>query len=1039
MNLSKPFILRPVLTSLLMIILVFFGILSFKLLPVSSLPQIEFPTIMVTTSYPGSSPEQMANLISAPLERQFMLMQGIEFVVSNNTYQSSSIVLQFYDTVDINTAAEEVGQAIQAALSFMPSDLPQQPTYTKYNPADTPIIYVIMRSPTQNEADLYKYGFSYLGQQLGTVNGIADIQAFGFEYAVRVQVDPQALAARNVTLQEIANAVSNANPYVPTGKFYNPQQSMVTTVEGQIFSAEGFKDVVIKYVDGNPLRLQDVAKLLDTTQNCHNHFYWFRDGTSEPATGLAIYRQLGYNTVQACDGIMAKLNQLKEQIPGSIDLFVPFSLADWIREAVREVELTLVVAFLLVVVVVFIYLGRIRNSLIPIITLPITVLGTFIFTYLFGFSLDIMSLSALTLSIGFLIDDAIVVLENIVRWAEAEKLSPLQAALKGAKQIIVTVISISLCLAAVFLPMLFLGSSTGQLFHEFAAVIIVAVLFSGFISLSLTPMLASRFLPPYDEARTKSRIERFSDWLNTTLANGYVRLLKKTLRFKPVVIIAAIASLAVSVWLIKVMPKEFLPPNDLGLVQAVIIAPEGTSPEKILDYTSHVVDSIRKNPFVEQIGYANSNPVDNETLVFYFLKSGKRPDIWQVMREVGATLKEEVVGVEVLQKAYPLINLQIGSTQSGLANEQYLLQSFDVKALFAQAPAFIEKLKASDKLANVGSDFLPNSPSYKMKIMRDQAYSYNMITATGIENNLQYALGETYISNMICPENLYYVILDMDNPYITDPQKLGYLYLTNSQKNEPPVSINSVTKGEWKTTPEMVNHVNALPSVTVSFDAAPNVPLSEAISEINSIAESMLSPSIIHKVVGQTAAFEQAIRQFLGLLLVAIFVIYVILGILYENFLHPLTPISSVPFATFGGLISLLVFHQTLSIYALIGIIMLLGIVMKNGILVVDFALEQLQEKQCSIEEAVIEACRIRFRPIIMTTIAAMMGAVPIALGIGGTIAKGRAPLGIAVVGGLIIAQLVTLFVIPAVFVYIQRLSQHLTSSYKVFKPYLDN
>ena len=515
MNISKPFIKRPVFTTLTMITFVVFGILSYNKLPVSSLPQIAFPVIQVSVSYPGASPDQMARLVSSPLERQFMLMQGIEFVSSANTYQSTSITLQFHLDVDINIAAQETEQAIQKALAQLPKNLPQNPTYVKFNPSDTPIYYLVVYSPVIAPSKIYEYGYSFMGQQIGTVNGVADIQVYGSPYAVRVQADPEALAARNIGLTELADAINDGNPEKPTGKFYGPNKSVVTRTQGQIIDPKKYEELIIKYVDNEPVRIKDVATVEASVQDNKKSYQWF---TKEVEDGqdfafLAIYRQLGHNTVSVCAEIDALVEKLGPQLPHGLSYSSPFSLSQWITEAVEDVEFTLLIAFLLVVIVVYLYLGRIKNSLIPLITLPITIITTFIFMDLFGFSLDIMSLSALTLSIGFLVDDAIVVLENIVRWGEKEHLDPYNAALKGSKQIIVAVISISLCLCAVFLPMLFMGGSMGELFHEFAAVIIIAVIVSGVVSLSLTPMLCSRFLSHY-EIDKKTKMEKFSDWFN---------------------------------------------------------------------------------------------------------------------------------------------------------------------------------------------------------------------------------------------------------------------------------------------------------------------------------------------------------------------------------------------------------------------------------------------------------------------------------------------------------------------------------------------
>ncbi len=1037
MNISKPFIIRPVFTTLTIVTMIVLGLISYGHLPVSSLPQIAFPVIQVSTSYPGASPDQIARLISSPLERQFMLMQGIQYVSSSNTYETSTIVLQFHLEIDINVAAQETEQAIQKALAQLPNNLPENPTYEKFNPSDTPIYYLVIYSPIIAPSKIYDYGYSFLGQQIGTINGVADVQVYGCPYAVRVKVDPQSLAAKNIGLDELASAIGNENPEQPTGKFYGPNKSIVTRTNGQLLRGKEYENIIVKYVDGNPVRLRDVATVVEGVQQDKQVYRWVTKDCPEgqELAYLAIFRQPGYNTVEICSQIDQLVKKLGPQLPHGLSYHCPFNLAQWITEAVHDVELTLLVAFLLVVVVVYLYLGRIKNSLIPLITLPITIITTFIFMDIFGYSLDIMSLSALTLSIGFLVDDAIVVLENIVRWAEEKKIPPYEAALRGAKQIILAVVSISLCLTAVFIPMIFMGGAMGELFHEFAAVIMIAVLVSGFVSLSLTPMLCSRFLSHYEVTR-KTKMENFSEWFNHKLIGHYKPLLEWSLKHRFWVLIASSSSIFVSIFLILILPKEFLPSDDLGVVQTFVQAPEGTSPEKLREYNKQLEKISIAHPYVVTCCSISGSPTDSQGLLFLNLVDrSKRPDISVVLSELQVEYNK-VLGVQVFQKAYPLVNLQIGGTQGGKANYQYVLQSFNEEDLFKTAPQLIDAMSKSPHFVNVSSDFQPNAPALNVSLRRDQAHSFGGITAMQIENALMYAYGETYISKINVPQDIYYVILEVESDFQRDPQNLANLYISNSptdKNSSEQVFANSVIDTEMIALPETINHFNALTSVTISFDPAKGVALSNAIAEVKALAESYLPPTVLASVVGNTAAFEAAMAQFIGLILLAIFVIYVIQGILYENFLYPLTPLSSIPVAFLGGILSLMICHQHLSIYALIGLIMLLGIVMKNGILIVDFALEIMENEKLPPHDAAVRACLLRFRPIIMTTIAAMMGALPIALGIGGTVAKGRAPLGIAVVGGLAFAQFVTLFLTPVVFIYIEELNAWVKKKYSIF------
>lgn len=1031
MNISKPFIYRPVMTTLLMLPLIVFGIFAYKLLPVATIPVIETPIIQVTTSYPGASPEEVGRLIAGPLERQFMLMQGIQFVSSNNTYEQSTVILQFYDGVDINIAAQEVQNAIDKAQGQLPNNLPNPPVYTKFNPSDTPILYCVLYSDTIPDYTLYEYGYTFLGQQVGTVNGVADIVTYGYPYAIRVKVDPEALAAKDISLAEVAQAINNENPDQPTGKFFGPNRSIVTKAKGQLYKAKEYEPVIIKYENGQPVRIRDVAKVYDSLQNDKVDFKWVSEDKKENAVVvLAIFKQPGFNTVEVCEQIERLLNRLVKDLPASIHFSIPFTQSTYIKESADEVQLTLVIAFLLVVAVVYIYLGKIRNSVIPLITLPITITGTFVLMYIFGYSIDIMSMSALTLAIGFLVDDAIVVLENIVRYIQQGE-TPHKGALKGSQQIIITVISISLCLAIVFVPLLFMQGMIGKIFREFAAVMLIAILFSAFISLSLTPMLCSRFVSPYSEER-KTRMERYSDAMNTFLVKRYEVYLRWILKHKKWVVIFCVGNLVASVYLFVILPKEFLPSNDLGIVQGFLVTDAGTSPEKISQISSQFREICMRNPSLYTMVSMSGTPTDNQAMFFLNLVDrDKRPSVEEVIKELNQSISEELIGVMCFMKPFPLINLQVGSSTSGKANYQYILQSLNPDILIGSTQNYLEALSKRKELTQVSSDLLALAPTLNVDLLRDQAHSYSGLNATSIENAFMYNYGETYISKMNAPENMYYVILEGSSDAIKSPEKLSNLYVGNRENQ---VAIESIIKTEIKPGPVQINHLNTMSAVTIAFDVATGYALSDAIAAIEEEAGRVLPEEIMRSLAGNTAAFKKTFKQLTILIILAIFVIYIILGILYEDFLHPLTPLSALPVAVFGGLFTLLIFGQTLSIYALIGLIMLIGIVMKNGILIVDFALEEINVHGKSPFDAVISACVVRFRPIIMTTLAAMMGSVPIALGIGGTVSEGRAPLGMVVVGGLIFSQVVTLFVLPAFFLFITQMQDFLIKKYPILR-----
>jgi hydrophobic/amphiphilic exporter-1 (mainly G- bacteria), HAE1 family len=1029
MNLSRPFIFRPVMTTLVMLPLIVFGIIAYVFLPVSAIPAIEVAAITITTGYPGASPQDVARYISSPLERQFVLMQGIQYVSSQNDYQQSTIICQFHEGIDINVAAQSVQNAIQSAAGQLPSSLPVPPTYVKANPSDTPITYLVITSQTMPYQELYKWGYTFIGQQLGTVDGIARVATYGYPYAVRVDVDPQEIASRNVSFAEVSASIQNFTPDQPTGKLYGPNLSIPAIVNGREMDADKYNDMIIKYEDGEPVRLKDVGVAYEGLQNDKSTFRWFsHEKGEEGVVVLSVLKQQNFNTVQVCDDIIALVERLKTELPGSVDVTFPYSQSEFIKEAIGEVEMTLIIAFVLVVLVVFIYLGKIRNSVIPLITLPITVLGTFLLMKFFGFSVDIMSMSALTLAIGFLIDDAIIVLENIVRHVEMGH-KPFKAALLGSKQIIITVISISVCLAAVFVPMLFLGGTIGKIFHEFGAVMIIAIVYSAFISLSLTPMLCSRFVTAHNQER-KTKMEILSEKLNKWMLSIYEPSLKFILRHKKYAFFFAGANIALTLFFFVTLPKEFLPPDDLGVIEGFIMADEGTSPERMKGYLDEVTKICMENSAINTAARIDSYPTDNQAMFFMNLHPyNKRESIFKVVDELYPKINS-LPGVRAFLKPFPLINLQVGNITAGKANYQYVIQGFDSDKVVKSAEKILETLHSSPKLAQLNSNMQADAPQLNVNIKRDAAYSYSSLTANAIEMAFQYAYGETYIAQINDTTDTYYVILQAKPGADAYPTDLSELYVG---EDEEQVAMDSIVDTEVIRGPLEINNINTLPSVTLSFNVGEGYSLSEAIAEIQSVTQDF-PPGVFGSLAGSSEAFERTFKQFILLIIAAIFVIYIVLGILYENYLHPITALSALPFAVFGGLLSLMVCGQFLSIYALIGLILLMGIVMKNGILVIDFALEEMNDQGKSAYDAVLTACLIRFRPIIMTTLAAMMGALPVAFGVGGTIAKGRAPLGIAVVGGLIFSQLITLYVTPCFFIVVSQLHTYFTKKYPMFQ-----
>lgn len=1032
-NLSEPCIRRPVMTTLIMLAIIFFGVLSYFQLPVSALPNISYPTVQVSVNYPGGSAETVANLIAGPLERQFMTnVTNVNILTSSSYYENTNIIIQFDLSKNINIGMQEIQQAINEAQNQLPSDLPTLPTYKNFNPSETPIIYLVVTSETEDQATLYEYGYTFMGQRLSMLEGVAQIQVYGYPHAVRVFMDPQSLAAKNIGFNEVSDFLNNANPNMPTGKLYGPKMSYTLNTEGQMFDGDVYDPLIMIYRDGQPIKIEDVGYAENSLQNDKVYFRILTPTTNTPVIVLAIQRQLTANVVQVCDTIMEFVKEFEKELPGGINIIVPYNQAEFIREGVADVEFTLLLAFVLVVAIIFLYLGKIRNTVIPTVTLPLTIVGTFAIMHVFGYNLDILSLLALTLSIGFLIDDAIVVLENIVRHVQEGK-KPFQAALDGSRQISFTVLSMSLSLCAVFIPMMFMSGVIGRLFHEFAVVIIVAILISGFISLTLTPMMCSRFIPPYTQGDNRSKMEVWSDKINNYFIKHYDKALWWVLKRKWFAIFCGIVSVVISVLLLIWLPKTFLPEDDLSIIEIFTQSEEGTSPYQMFDYQRQINEFMQQSPYMETTVCIAGYPTSNQGITFVnLLPPNKRPPINKIVAEYYEALNS-IPGVSAFPKAFPLINLQVGTAQSGKGNYQYTLESFKPEHLYPAAIAMLDQMKNNPNFAQVSSDMQLNEPQLKIEILRDQAKAYQ-ITAADIETALKLAYGETFVARLDAPQNQYYVVLQVEKPFYTDPSDLATLYVRSSITKEL-VPILSVVNAEVVAGPLTINHTNGLNSVTLSFDLAPGVPLGTALTALEEIAENYLPDDVTGSVQGTANIFRQSFQSLWFLLIISIVVIYIILGILYENFVHPITVLSALPLAASGALITLVIFQEPLSLYAFVGIIMLLGIVLKNGIMMIDFANEiQTNNPSENPTTAIHQACMLRFRPIWMTTLSTLFGALPIAVGFGGTMAKGRMPLGMAIVGGLIVSQLLTLFITPVVYVYLERFQELIQKRSKFFR-----